>query len=66
MNFSLLYSTQNAQNSSTAKKLFVSQLFKQIKLCFCFFSKKLKSGVTIVTELKFELPKSRFIKLRDS
>ena len=27
----------NAQNSSIAKKLFISQLSKQIKLCLCLF-----------------------------
>ena len=51
VNFVFLYSIQNAQNSSIAKKLFISQFFKQIKLChfpFHTFSTKNFSYVLFI------------------
>ena len=40
VNFTILYSMQNAQNFNFTKNLFISQFFEQIKLCLsCFLFK---------------------------
>ena len=55
VNFAFICSIQNAQNSSIAKKLFISQFFKQIKLCLylLLFKKKVFTSKNVYVIFTF-------------